>query len=1499
MCELFASLRHSTRRALAALTLACAMVKPALADDFTNWESPHVHPLELTPSGDRLLAVNTANNTLEVFAVSDRGLAHQHSIPTGLNPVSVRARNDNEAWVVNHISDSVSVVDLDAAVVTHTLNTDDEPADVVFAGNSRAFVSCSQANTLQVFSTINPLQAPARIAINGEDPRALAVSPDGQTVYAAIFESGNATTILAGGRGSGDPGNVVDDPRGPYRGQNPPPNNGNQFSPAINRANGTPPRVGMIVKKSSDGRWRDDNDRDWSRFVSGDLSRASGRVNGWDLPDRDVAIVDANTLAVTYQHGLMNVLMAGAVNPATGELAVVGTDAINHVRYEPNLRSRFVSVRFARFRPGQTPLNKDLNAHLPDAATTLPAAQRAASLGDPRGIAWSRDGSTAFIAGMGSNNVLFVDSAGDRLGSNAVVAVGEGPTGIVHNPRGNQLYVLNHFEGTISTIDVSRRSEVSKITFFDPTPESIKRGRPLLYNTHRSSGLGQASCASCHVDARADRLGWDLGNPAGSLDRRNGVTYHPMKGPMRTTSLIGIVGSPLLHFRGDRDNVREFAGTFHDLQGLAAPMDQASMRDLERFIGTIRTPPNPYRNLDNSLPSRVRIPGPFGRAGDPRNTSNNCFQCHSQASNGRDGVVRPRPGNTAGPQPAIAPSLKSMHEILGLYYNSRSGSNAGFGYIHDGAFDEQTQGTLQNDNNLAFMLTFNGESDTDTPAAVGVQVALAAPIDNAAEQRLGRLLALANRFQISLAAHGQLNGRRASFSFLGSDQYLGDDGRVHTHAQLRARAAQGGNRLVFTAVPVNGSIAAGVDPDRDGELGSEDAPTLGQVRAVAVNNPGFEAQRLARDGQFVLGNVSGWQLDSRRAGVWNATPGNYTHQAPQGNNVLFIDSGGSVSQRLSEVLRADTSLMLRAKVGDERSRSGDSSGWAMRLYAGSTLLGSVSNADFNPDHDRFIDATLTLSREQLAGFSAAFGQPLRIELFDSGAAANVHFDDIRLYVKSVGEDVGGNTNTAPSITTPADQIGRVGDDISLRVAAADSDGDALTYSASGLPEGLRIDAGSGLIQGSLRRVQNTRVTVSVSDGSASSAVNFDWRVDAADTADRPIGDGQALDEQLATGTWHFYTIDTDAAHTRLTVELSQLSADLDLYVRAGERPSGHVDDGGRYDCGSYAGGTSSERCRLDNRGATRWHIGVFAYRGGQYRLRASLSGGGNQSITPLALGTSVNDDADGGQWHYYRVQLPADAASLEVRLDQLRADVDLYVREGQTPSGTVDQGGEYDCGSYRGGRAEELCTLDAVAGKTYIIGVYGYEASSYRLIANQRSASVEAQELANGRSVNASVGEKAWRYYRIRAGADVTRARFELAGMGADGDLYIRADRPPSGPAESGANAICRSTAGSTTAERCVVANSGATDWYVGVYGYQATDFTLLATLESGARSSRVSKPAPLAKDETIDKTTPSTDESADSPSGGGGALGVWALLLGLGGLATRLPRRSAREVIR
>src|SRR5690242_21931020 len=85
-------------------------VRPAAPPSFTLFESGPVRPLALSPDGSTLFAVNTPDNRLEVFRVTKKGLRHRGSVPVGLEPVAVAARSSEEAWVVNHLSDSVSVV---------------------------------------------------------------------------------------------------------------------------------------------------------------------------------------------------------------------------------------------------------------------------------------------------------------------------------------------------------------------------------------------------------------------------------------------------------------------------------------------------------------------------------------------------------------------------------------------------------------------------------------------------------------------------------------------------------------------------------------------------------------------------------------------------------------------------------------------------------------------------------------------------------------------------------------------------------------------------------------------------------------------------------------------------------------------------------------------------------------------------------------------------------------------------------------------------------------------------------------------------------------------------------------------------------------------------------------------------------------------------------------------------------------------------------------------
>ncbi len=323
----------AARSAIAILMLLAGAVR-AGAGSFVAFESGQVRPLALSPDGGRLFAVDTPDGRLEIFAVGTMGLTPVASVPVGLEPVSVAARSNGEVWVVNHLSDSVSVVDVAATPprVTRTLLVGDEPRDIVFAGpgGQRAFVTTAhrgqngrvdpQLTTpgigradVWVFDAALPDGDPlAVLTLFGDTPRALAVTRDGATVYAAVFQSGNQTTVVAEGSvcdgGAAAPACAVDGRLMP----------GGLPAPTVNVEGVPGPEVGLIVKLDpSTGGWMDPVGRDWRNAI---------RLT---LPDQDVFAIDAMATppvaTASFAH-VGTVIYGLAVNPVSGALYASNTE---------------------------------------------------------------------------------------------------------------------------------------------------------------------------------------------------------------------------------------------------------------------------------------------------------------------------------------------------------------------------------------------------------------------------------------------------------------------------------------------------------------------------------------------------------------------------------------------------------------------------------------------------------------------------------------------------------------------------------------------------------------------------------------------------------------------------------------------------------------------------------------------------------------------------------------------------------------------------------------------------------------------------------------------------------------------------------------------------------------------------------------------------------------------------------------------------------------------
>lgn len=836
------------------------------AQSFVNFEGKQVSPIRLSPDGTRLFAVNTPDARLSVFDISNPSnpilIAE---IPVGIEPVSVNPRSNDEAWVVNEVSDSISIVSVSRRIVVDTIYVQDEPGDVVFA-KGRAFVTCGRRNQVRVFDVVTHLPIGGPISLAGENPRALTVNSNGTKVYVAFALSGNRTTIIPPDRAPAQP----------------PPTNPN-LPP--------PPQVSLIV---------DATDTNWTSGPS--------PVIRYTMPDNDVAEIDTSSLTVTrYFPRVGTVNFAIAVRPFSDDIYVCNTDARNLTRFEPNVRGNMVSNRVSRINSTNgTVTHYDLNPGI-DYSVMPNLGARSNALAQPTAIVFGPSGSSMFVAAFGSDRVVRINASTGQIVD--IIEVGppfaagaaadprnkKGPRGLALGPRMSQrLYVLNRLSNTITIIDIFNNSVVGEIPIgnHDPTTATIKQGRGFLYDA-KLSGNGTAACAACHIDSEMDMIAWDLGDPGGEMQTvftqlfpgapPQRSDFHPMKGPMTTQTLRGLSGLDPLHWRGDRTNFLHFNGAFDGLMG-GSILPLADMQAYRAYINTIVFQPNPNQNLDRSFPTSfaggnaatgLRI---FTNDFYQQSLRLTCNTCHTLPT-GTARVIIPAAALQES-QDFKVPHLRNMYQKINFNLNPGAQSIGGFGFIHDGIDDTlfrflsrpvfgpfATNTTLKN-NLQSFLLAF----DTGTAPAVGYTRTIS--MANVSSPAVANDWTLLERQAVSnnvdLIVKGTIDGQvRGLFYNRVSNNYRPDTTNLAamTRAQLQSKIASG-DTLTVMGVPPGSGQRMGIDRDLDATLdGDEPRPRLEIAKAppnVLISWPTNAPYVLER----ALGLPStNWRVDTSRRGI--------------------------------------------------------------------------------------------------------------------------------------------------------------------------------------------------------------------------------------------------------------------------------------------------------------------------------------------------------------------------------------------------------------------------------------------------------------------------------------------------------------------------------------------------------------------------------------------------------------------------------------------------------
>jgi hypothetical protein len=389
-----------------------------------------------------------------------------------------------------------------------------------------------------------------------------------------------------------------------------------------------------------------------------------------------------------------------------------------------------------------------------------------------------------------------------------------------------------------------------------------------------------------------DDLAWDLGNPDEVVTKSpipinfgddlsiglggllfgldtpingtaNADDFHPMKGPMTTQTLRGLLNAGAMHWRGDRANgffgidaidanlsFNNFIVAFDGLVGSAVRPSVAEMQRFTDFQLQVQLPPNPVRNLNNSLTSAQQRGRNFYFGSRPSDgvdipiiggTTFNCNGCHVvDAAQGFFGTGR-NASFEGITQIVKIPHLRNQYAKVGMFGNPKvnfflapdSGSMGdqirGFGFVHDGSTDTLfrfltavvfrptlTSGfPIFNPNGTRrdveqFLLAF----DSDLAPIVGQQVTLTSANASAVGPRINLMIQRAETQFVSkvlggavreteLVAQVAQGGRVKGFLYDPvARNFIPDDGSARvSDGALRALAAVPGQEVTYTCVP--------------------------------------------------------------------------------------------------------------------------------------------------------------------------------------------------------------------------------------------------------------------------------------------------------------------------------------------------------------------------------------------------------------------------------------------------------------------------------------------------------------------------------------------------------------------------------------------------------------------------------------------------------------------------------------------------------------------------
>lgn len=566
----------------------------------TAWSSSNSINRTYTSKGIKTINVQVrddkggfgASSRRIVVIDGDPGPAPVHSSAMALDP------NARRLVVVNPDNNTVAFINPDSLTKTGEYPVEADPRSVTMDGSGQIWVSCMDANVVQVLNTSGSVIETINLG-RGAMPFGILASPDGNTVYVAEQATGEITKMDAGTREIIDTLYVGKIPRAMAI-------TGDGSEMYINRLISDPAR-GIVYHVDL---------RNFSLIEEIDLPADSTTPDSGNacrgVPNNRWAITINPSNTVAYSIGKKDNIFVGVYRD--GKKSTFDTLVRSSICYIDMQTNREVFEQ-----------RKDVQHHA-----------------NPCDMVFNPHGTHMFVAEQGNNVVIVYDPDNWLKFEVARTRVGLAPQGVLYDPVTDYLFVKNLNDRTVSVLDAGPMSnsgslELPIIATIDTVaneimPGQVLFGKQVFYNAEdvRMSHLAYFSCASCHTDGDHDGMVMDKGPDEGSRNTKSfigkaGMKYGRVQWSANVDEMQDFEGASRAFLgKGFISDEDYNAGTRSDTLGDPVAGLSPEQDAIAAYVATMDTfPDSPYRNQDGSLTAD-------GVAGKAIFEDLQCGSCHGE-----------------------------------------------------------------------------------------------------------------------------------------------------------------------------------------------------------------------------------------------------------------------------------------------------------------------------------------------------------------------------------------------------------------------------------------------------------------------------------------------------------------------------------------------------------------------------------------------------------------------------------------------------------------------------------------------------------------------------------------------------------------------------------------------------------------------------------------------------------------------------------------------------